>query len=391
MKIALIDPSLFTWPYDLKLAQGLVSIGHEVTIYGRDPARPLPDSEESFLKRHFYPGFANPSIQKLPKQAFLALKGVSHIESMIRLLRVLHSGRPDVIHFQWIPLAMVDMGFIPLFRRIAPAVLTVHDSMPFNDNPRSRLQCLGAVAIMKQFDQLIVHTAAARARLENYGIAGEKINIIPHGLLLEPKESVPYAGGGGCVNLLLFGAIKPYKGVDILLRAISLLPRDARHACRLRVVGKPYMNMKPLFDLVNTLGISQHVEFDLRFVPDDDVRTLLESADILVFPYREIDASGVLTLAIGVGRTIVASRLGLFDELLRDGIHGALVQPDDPQALATALYPLIMDAAFRVRAAHAVRALADSIPDWSIIAQRTQDVYARAKHNGTTAKFRAAD
>ena len=383
MKIALIDPSLFTWPYDVRLAQGFASIGHDVTIYGCDPVRPLPDWEGRFLKRHFYPGFAHPAIQKLPKRAFLVLKGISHIESMIRLLWVLHRGRPDVIHFQWIPLAVVDMRFIPLFRRIAPIVLTVHDSIPFNDNPSARLQCLGAVAIMKQFDQLIVHTAAAHARLENYGIAGEKINIIPHGLLLEPKESAPYVGGGGCVNLLMFGGIKPYKGVDILLRAVALLPQVARHACRLRVIGEPCMPMEPLFDLANSLGIAPQVEFDLRFVPDGEISTLMESADIQVFPYREIDASGVLTLAIGVGRTIVASKLGVFDEWLRDGIHGALVQPDDPQALAIALYPLIIDASSRIRAAQAVRALSNSIPDWSVIARRTQEVYIRAKFNGT--------
>lgn len=382
MKTALIDPSLFTWPYDVRLAQGLASIGHDVTVYGRDPGRPLPDEEGRFLKRHFYPGFAHPAIQKLPKPAFLVLKGISHIESMIRLLWVLHRWRPDVIHFQWTPLAVVDKRFIPLFRRIAPIVLTVHDSMPFNNNPRARLQLLDAVAIMKQFDQLIVHTAAAHARLENYGIASEKINIIPHGLLLEPKKSAPYVGGDRFVDLLLFGHIKPYKGVDILLRAVALLPQVVRQACRVRVIGKPYIPMEPLFELANSLGIAPQVEFDLRFVPDSEISTLMESADIQVFPYREIDASGVLMLAIGVGRTIVASKLGLFDEWLRDGMHGALVQPDDPQALAMALYPLIIDAASRVRAAQAVRALAHSIPDWSVIAQRTQEVYFRAKFNG---------
>jgi len=382
MKIALIDPSVYTWPYDVSLAQGLASIGHDVTIYGSELPKPFTGTDRSFLKRHFYPGLAHPAIRKLPKQVFLVLKGISHIESMIRLLWVLHRARPDVIHFQWAPLALVDMRFIPLFRRIAPIVLTVHDSIPFNNNAKTRLQYLGAVAIMKLFDQLIVHTASARARLESYGVANEKINIVPHGLLLEPKESAPYAGGDGRVNLLMFGGITPRRGVDVLLRAIALLPRDARNACRLRVVGEPYMPMEPLYDLVNSLGISEQVTFDLRFVPDDEISTLIENADIQVFPYRVIDASGMLTLTIGVGRTIVASKLGVFDELLRDGIHGALVPPDDPQALAAVLHPLIMDTASRVRAAQAVRALAKSIPDWSDIARLTQEVYSRAELNG---------
>lgn len=390
MKIALIDPSVYTWPYDVRLAQGLASIGHDVTIYGSELPKPFTGTDRSFLKRHFYPGLKHPAIQKLPKRAFLFLKGISHIESMIRLLWVLHRERPNVIHFQWAPLALVDMRFIPLFRRIAPTVLTVHDSIPFNSNAKTRLQYLCAVEIMKRFDQLIVHTTAARARLESYGIAGDKINIVPHGLLLEPKESAPYTGGDGRVNLLMFGGITPRRGVDVLLRAIALMPQDARHACRLHVVGEPYMPMEPLYDLVDSLGISEQITFDLRFVPDDEISTLIEYADIQVFPYRVIDASGMLTLTIGVGRTIVASKLGMFDELLRDGVHGALVEPDDPQALAVALYPLIMDASSRVRAAQAVKSLANSIPDWPAIARCTQEVYSRAKLNGATAKNRAA-
>ena len=99
MKIALIDPSLFTWPYDVHLAQGLTDNGNQAVIFGRNPGRTLPPFEAPFLRRHFYPGFESGLIKRLPKNLFLGLKGLSHIESMFRLVGALRRWKPDVIHF----------------------------------------------------------------------------------------------------------------------------------------------------------------------------------------------------------------------------------------------------------------------------------------------------
>ncbi len=314
MKIAEIDPSLFTWAYDIQLVKGLHSLNHEVILFARNPGRRLPPDEAPFLRQHFYPGFESRLMKKLPPKLVLGLKGLSHIESMLRLVGFLRRWKPDVIHFQWVPLAVVDKRFIPALRKIAPVILTVHDSNPFNDSPGASVQRLGAIDIMKQFDQLIVHTETARARLESYGIDQAKINIIPHGPLLEIDEaSMPYRRFDASVfNLLLFGEIKPYKGADVLLRALALLPDHVRRLVKLRIVGRPRMPMGPLFALVNELGIKPQVEFDLRFVPDDEVPKIIMMTDIQVFPYREIDASGVLMLSVPAGKPIVASNIGLF-------------------------------------------------------------------------------
>src|ERR1700722_15678042 len=165
MKVWIIDPSLFGWPYDVRLAQGLEAIGHQVQVIGKNPGRPLPPDEARFLREHFYPGFESSFMKKLPQRLFLFLKGLSHIESLLRLLWRVHVEKPDVVHFMWGPLAIIDRRFFPLFRRMVPVIYTVHDSAPYNNNPRSRLQRLGAIEIMKQFDELIVHTEAARARV----------------------------------------------------------------------------------------------------------------------------------------------------------------------------------------------------------------------------------
>ena len=80
MKIALIDPSLFTWPYDLKLAKGLTDIGHAASIVGRHLGQQSSVDEERFLDRHFYPGLQSRFFKGLPRNVQLGLKGLSHAE-----------------------------------------------------------------------------------------------------------------------------------------------------------------------------------------------------------------------------------------------------------------------------------------------------------------------
>jgi glycosyltransferase involved in cell wall biosynthesis len=318
---------------------------------------------------------------------FLALKGLSHIESMGRLVRRLRKWQPGVIHFQWTPLAIIDRHFVPLFRRIAPTILTVHDSTPFNDNPRARLQRLDAIGIMNCFDQLIVHTAAARSRLLTHGIDATRVNVVPHGLLMDIDTTVIVDRDvlqQNEITLLLFGHIKPYKGVDVLLRAVAQLPETVRQRCTVRIAGRAKMPMEPLIELAAELGLKSQVIFDLRFIPEPEIRNLMARADILVFPYLQIDASGVLMLAIAAGRAIVASNIGLFGELLKDGVHGALVRPNEPSELAAALAPLIGDRGRLRNAEQAVRDLADDIPDWQKIARMTEAIYRRESERRST-------
>ena len=379
MKIAIIDPSLFTWPYNHALAEGLKQNGHDVTMFTKHLGKKEQGKGDPFIRELFYPGFQSKLVKKLPQKLFLGLKGIAHIASMIHLWTVLHREKPDAIHFQWTPLAIVDQFFIPLFRKLAPTVLTVHDSSPFNNNPSAALQRVGAIKIMNAFDHLIVHTEKARKALIGYGIPDAKISRIDHGILDNFDQASPASvetTTDDRVSLLLFGQIKPYKGTDILLSALALLPENVRAKCVLRIVGKPQMEMQPLFDMVARLGLQNNITWDLRFVNEAEIPAIFAASDIMVMPYREIDASGVLMLALAVGRPIVASRIGLFAEILEDGTHGYLIPQDDAKALAAALEKLIMNEDLRDEQGAKVLALRTSIPSWTKIGTTTASVYS---------------
>lgn len=379
MLVALIDPSLFTVPYDRELASGLARVGHQVTLHGR-ARRKLDETLGTVtLAPTFYRLAESSAGLALPRAVRLALKGLDHGWSMLRLLRLLRRDAPDVIHFQWLPLPLLDAGLLQNFRRIAPVVLTVHDTNPFNGAPSAGIQRRGIRSCLQEVDRLIVHTHQGRARLERLGIAAERIEVLPHGMLVEGMPGTPDAMAG-VLTFLLFGKIRPYKGADLLIEAFAALPAELRASTRLRIVGKPYMDIAPLMQAAQRHGIA--VEWQTEFVPDTAIPGLFGPGTVAVFPYREIEASGVLFLAIAHGRPIIASRLGAFAELLTDGEHGHIVPPNELGPLAAAMQHMAADRAFAARAATAVERLAQSIPEWDEIARRTVETYRVAASSG---------
>jgi mannosyltransferase len=79
--------------------------------------------------------------------------------------------------------------------------------------------------------------------------------------------------------------------------------------------------------------------------------------------------------AISAGVPIVATRVGLFAELLQDGVHGRLIDVEDHAGLAKALEALVESPELRDQMGQQIRALRDALPTWSNIAAQTTELY----------------
>ena len=377
MRISIIDPSLFTIPYDRELIGGLTEGGHIVRLHGRPVTAEDNDTGNVALTADFYRASASNAFTVLPRPIRQGIKGIDHYVSLLRLAARFRAEPPDIIHFQWLPLPLVDQRFLARFRDIAPLVLTVHDTTPNNGDPGT-IRAHGFHKCLEAFDQLIVHTEQGRRRLVARGIPEAKITVLPLGLTESLPQSRPVQMDGP-LTLLMFGKIKPYKGLDVLIEAFALLSPETRAQASMRVVGKSYMPLEPLQALAKARGVADKLVIDERFVPDSDVNEVFTSCTIAVFPYRDIEASAVLPIAFANSCPIVASALGSFSEQIEDGVQGLLVPPGDSAALAAALTRMIGDRAFAVRCGEQSRLVAESTTDWPEVGRRTTQIYDEAR------------
>jgi glycosyltransferase involved in cell wall biosynthesis len=139
-------------------------------------------------------------------------------------------------------------------------------------------------------------------------------------------------GGDHAPRLLFFGFIRPYKGLDILLRAMPEI--HSKTGAKLRVVGESWKSTERYLELTRRLDIEDMVEFDFRYVANDELGDVFGPTDLVVLPYRSATGCGVLQLAFGFGKPVVATRVGGIGESVEAETNGILVEPDSPDDLA---------------------------------------------------------
>ncbi len=376
LRVALVDPGDFTPPYDEALARGLRQIGCRVRLWGM-AGRPAADPDLD-KGGHFYRPLAGPLGRLLPRAAHPLVKGLVHPFDLARLRSRLERDGVDIVHLQWVPLPLLDLRWIVRLRRRVPVLLTVHDTRPYH-GVRGGPVVWGLERLLRAVDALIVHTEDARRRLIAAGHPPRRVHTIPHGLLeLAPPDPPPLVGHRP-IRLLLFGAIKPYKGVDVLLEALARLAPDRRTRLRVTIAGRPFVDLTPLHAVIARHDLGRIVELRPGFVADAEVSRLIAEADVMLLPYRSIDASGVSMSAVAAGRPVIASALPGFVELFGRDRGAILVPPEDPAALARAIESLVDEPQRLVALGRAMRELRAAIPSWTEIARRTLAVYEQLR------------
>ena len=383
MRVAVVDPSCFSLPYDHCLCQALVEAGCEVLLVASRYAYGDWQHPADYRRwNHFY-RCTNALYQGRPSGPLREyVKGVEHLVDARRLAPRLRAWRPDVVHVQWLTLPMLDRWYLSRLNERARLILTVHDSQPFRRSPSSPVQMWGYERALGLFDHLITHTQFARERLVRGGsISPGRVSVIPHGVFdyyrseCDSEKGAISAEGSDETTILFFGIIKPYKGVDVLIQALSRLPAPLLDRCRLRIAGYPTMDVGPLRELATRLGVDERIRWDLRFVPEQEVAAAFRQAALVALPYREIDGSGVLMTALAFGKPLVVTRIEGFTEILDEDEQACFVEPDDAADLARALERLLRDPALAQRLGRAAAKLAEGELSWRTIARRTVQLY----------------
>jgi glycosyltransferase involved in cell wall biosynthesis len=281
--------------------------------------------------------------------------------------RLLKSFAPDIVHVQE---TGVDMTAL-LWRLSSryPRVLTVHDVILHPGDTATRRE-LGHVRRMRQSaDAFITHSEALKMSLqERNQVPPERIAVIPHPQVIA-KLAVAAPFGPGPVTFLMMGRMRNYKGVTVLVQAIErLVQTHPNFRCVFAGTG-PAMT-----EVENLASRAPQVVVLNRFLTGEEMSGLLEASDVLMMPYVEISASGVLGQAMGVGLPTIASRFPVTQASIDDGVSGWLVSPGDPDAFAGAMSRVIENPEQLLAARTAARAKAQEFSP-EVIGAQTMRVY----------------
>ena len=292
---------------------------------------------------------------------------------------------PDVVHVQYLPMLRwrmpLDLWFVELCRwRGAKIVLTVHDLLPHDTGEAHKAKFLQLYAMV---DAMICHSDSIRARLAaEFAVPEAKVWVIPHGpffydLPPEGPDSVlhDFSLEPGRMMVLWQGIIFPYKGVDLLLQGWRQVEERSDAWLVIAGTGAPEL-LEQIRAQVSELGLKR-VKLHFRFISTEELVALYRAADVVVYPYRAITTSGALATGLALGKTIVATDLPVFRELLTDGENARLVPPLEPASLGAAVVELLEDAALRERLAAKVRAMRFGDESWMAIGRMTAAVYGK--------------
>ncbi len=331
-------------------------------------------------------------LPKLPRRILKLLEGMVNLAALT--LRFLVSP-PDVIHVQYLAMLRwrvpLDLWFLQLCRRRSSrVVLTVHDLLPHDTGEAYKQTFVG---LYSSVDAIICHSDNIRRRLETeFGVSKQKLWVIPHGpffydLSTDGSNEILQRLGlaGNQVLVLWQGILFPYKGVDLLLRAWREVEASGLDAYLLIAgTGAPEL----LEQIRQQARELKRVKLHLKFVSAEELVALYRAADVVVYPYRAITTSGALATGLALGKTIVASDLPVFREVLVDRKNALLVDLTNADALAAALIELIGEPRLREQLAGAVRAMRFGDQSWQVIAKQTIEVYESVLEHTGTAKVR---
>lgn len=358
--------------YCLELAPALASL--------------VPVEFISFKK--LYPGFLYPGGRLKEDHSF---PDVTHERLKIRrrltwynpltwVREALFNGA-DLLHAQWwsLPLVPIYACICAAFKmRGKPVVFTVHNVL---DHGHSPLFKTASRWLFKLVDHFIVHTKEGRRQMEtHYAIAADRISVISHGSLdFHVKEQVNRAAIRQEMNIdprhkvvLLFGAIRPYKGIETAIEAFAQVLLEAPDS-RLIIAGKLWQGWDPYQRLIDKYGIAKEVRTFLNYIPSNDVFRYFEAADLVILPYLQFSSqSGVGGTAVSFRKPMIVTSVGGLPDLVKNTEY--IVPPGNPDILARKMIDCFSDPTrLKAMAADAQQVATDI--NWPGIAQQTLTVY----------------
>lgn len=307
------------------LAETLAGQGHSIMYF-------------NFIQQ--YPGFLFPSAGQesgqepsLPSQRVLTPYMPS---TWSKTVKAMNAWQADIVIVSWwLPFFAPAYEYV-LKRIKGKKLVLAHNILPHEAWPGTKYFLK---RVFRQADKLIVLSRSCQNDIMQLLGAdfAQKTILAFHPIydsipLDTAKAEIPESGA----NLLFFGLIKEYKGLDVLLKAMPRVIKELPNA-RLIVAGSIYGKAEPYYKLIRELRLESYLEVHFRYLTDLEVAKYFGRSEVCILPYKSATQSGVIATAFSSNTPVIASDVGGLGEYIEPGLTGFLVPPNDPIALAEAI------------------------------------------------------
>lgn len=320
--------------FNQRLAKEFNNVGHDCSIYSFSLQYP------SFI----FPGTTQFTNEPAPEhlKIFTVINSINPI-NWFKIGNRLKKERPDIIIVRfWLPLMGPALGTILRSVRknkhtkiICLADNVIPHEKRFGDKPFTRY-------FLKSCDAFITMSEKVLADLRLFE-KNKPAKLVAHPLydnfgdIISKTEARKHLGLPESENIVLFfGFIRKYKGLDLLLEAISVLKNlhiessnseKSGQAIKLLIAGEFYEDSNQYYEQIEKLKINDQLILRTDFIPDSEVKFYLCAADAVIQPYRNATQSGVTPLAYHFEKPMVVTNVGGLPSLVPDGIAGLVVEP----------------------------------------------------------------
>lgn len=250
-----------------------------------------------------------------------------------KLVNKIRKINPDIINIVG-GIGVLSSMFL-MFRK--KMVLTVHDPFPHSGEQSCQREFFRKLAMKTIPKFVLLNEKQKNVFIETYKLKPNQICIAKLGVydylcnFIKQNEIC----NTHSKNILFFGRISPYKGIEYLLEAMKIVHREVPEA-KLIVAGggKMYFDISP-FESLSYIDIRNH------YIGTEELAGLISEAQIVVCPYTDATQSGVVMTSFSLGIPVVATNVGGMSETINDGENGILVPPCNSKELAKALVRLL--------------------------------------------------
>lgn len=288
------------------------------------PARLLSQKDYQYLEPYFQ-GVASINFIVHSRKSL-----ATSFSTSVKAFQYIRKIKPDVFHLE--ALQIRSVGLIPSLFLVKKLLIAVHDPVPHTGESSWKINLTRFLFYHFPVDKgYFLYSDFARQQFE---IHHKNIKSPRYVLQLNPYSyytNYLKTKDRQRKHILFFGRLSPYKGIDVLLKAVTHVFKKFPNEL-LVIAGKSFNGYEP--DREAAEKNKDNIKILNRYITNEELVSLISEAKFIVCPYKDATQSGVLMTANAIHTPVIATRVGAFPEHIENNVTGMLIPVNDPDKLA---------------------------------------------------------